>query len=85
MNVIFLYLSGIFIVLLLILIPMCMKFKARWLRGLASWLAVNMAAMLTTFVPFAQADPLVRSVLCCRSQSHVSSCFAVQNGKCNVN
>lgn len=41
MNVIFLYLSGIFIVLLLILIPMCMKFKARWLRGLASWLAVN--------------------------------------------
>lgn len=53
MNVIFLYLSGIFIVLLLILIPMCMKFKARWL-------AVNMAAMLTTFVPFAQADPLVR-------------------------
>ena len=56
MNVIFLYLSGIFIVLLLILIPMCMKFKARWLRGLA----VNMAAMLTTFVPFAQADPLVR-------------------------
>ena len=38
----------------------CMKFKARWLRGLASWLAVNMAAMLTTFVPFAQADPLVR-------------------------
>ena len=60
MNVIFLYLSGIFIVLLLILIPMCMKFKARWLRGLASWLAVNMAAMLTTFVPFAQADPLVR-------------------------
>ena len=29
MNVIFLYLSGIFIVLLLILIPMCMKFKAR--------------------------------------------------------
>ena len=44
MNVIFLYLSGIFIVLLLILIPMCMKFKARWLRGLASWLAVNMAA-----------------------------------------
>lgn len=56
MNVIFLYLSGIFIVLLLILIPMCMKFKARWLRGLASWLAVNMAAMLTTFVPFAQAD-----------------------------
>ena len=48
MNVIFLYLSGIFIVLLLILIPMCMKFKARWLRG------------LTTFVPFAQADPLVR-------------------------
>ena len=82
MNVIFLYLSGIFIVLLLILIPMCMKFKARWLRGLASWLAVNMAAMLTTFVPFAQADPLVRL---CRSQSHVSSCFAVQNGKCNVN
>lgn len=60
MNVIFLYLSGIFIVLLLILIPMCIKFKARWLRGLASWLAVNMAAMLTTFVPFAQADPLVR-------------------------
>ena len=57
MNVIFLYLSGIFIVLLLLLIPMCMKFKARWLRGLASWLAVN---MLTTFVPFAQADPLVR-------------------------
>ena len=48
MNVIFLYLSGIFIVLLLLLIPMCMKFKARWLRGLASWLAVNMAAMLTT-------------------------------------
>ena len=36
MNVIFLYLSGIFIVLLLLLIPMCMKFKARWLRGLAS-------------------------------------------------
>ena len=78
MNVIFLYLSGIFIVLLLLLIPMCMKFKARWLRGLASWLAVNMAAMLTTFVPFAQADPLVRLcelsvavacvVLFCRSE-----------------
>ena len=84
MNVIFLYLSGIFIVLLLILIPMCMKFKARWLRGLASWLAVNMAAMLTTFVPFARTR-LSGSVLCCRSQSHVSSCFAVQNGKCNVN
>ena len=66
MNVIFLYLSGIFIVLLLILI-------------LASWLAVNMAAMLTTFVPFAQVDPLVRLgfvlsvavacvVLLCRSE-----------------
>lgn len=42
MNVIFLYLSGIFIVLLLILIPMCMKFKARWLRGLAScWLSIG--------------------------------------------
>lgn len=60
MNVIFLYLSGIFIVLLLILIPVCMKCKARWLRMLASWLTVNLAAMLTTFLPFAQAAPLVR-------------------------
>ncbi len=65
MNVIFLYLSGIFIVLLLILIPMCMKFKARWLRGLASWLAVNMAAMLTTFVP---SVAVACVVLFCRSE-----------------
>ena len=68
MNVIFLYLSGIFIVLLLILIPMCMKFKARWLRGLASWLAVNMAAMLSTVRTGGPACP---ARFCAVGRSHM--------------